>query len=762
MADYGHHLTFGTFITPTNRDPQRPVRLAQLTESAGLDLATFQDHPYQAAFLDTWTLLSWVAASTERITLSGNVINLALRPPAVLARAAASLDLLSAGRVTLGLGAGGFTDAIASMGGRKLSPREAVAHVAESVEIIRGIWDADNPALLKVDGEVHRVIGAKRGPAPAHDIPIWLGVLKPRMQRLVGRIADGWLVSLSYVPRKELAAGNARIDEAAIEAGRDPAEIRRVLNIGGAFASAGRGFLQGPPEQWVEELAPFALEEGIGTFILATDDPQAIEIWGAEVAPALRELVEAERRSSGTAPAQRRRGAAALAARRPGIAYDDLPPALAERAVEPGDRGYASVRSTYVHPGSPGLVLRPRDAEEVAEAIAFARGQDVPMAIRSGGHGFSGRATNDGGIVIDLGGLNSIEVIDESSRLVRLGAGARWGEVAEALAPHGWAISSGDYGGVGVGGLATTAGIGFLNRLHGLTIDHVRAAEVVLADGRIVRADRDTNPDLFWAVRGAGPNMGAVTSLELQAADLGGRGEVVYSILVLDASDPAGLLEKWGEVVESSPRELTSFLILGRTGRAAPSTVAQLMSVYGSADTDGAVKALQRLADIAPVLDHQAVLTPYSGVIGPAEPHFTGSNRSPITRSGHFVHLTPEVSRGIARLVTDGVSYFTQIRAVGGAVNDVDPAQTAYAHRHQNFSLVAISGALGRDRLDQPWDAWLQPHVDGLYLSFETDPRPERLKDAFPEPALTRLRELKRKYDPDQVFNTNFPIPPAG
>src|SRR5690606_22004172 len=196
-------------------------------------------------------------------------------------------------------------------------------------------------------------------------------------------------------------------------------------------------FLQGPPEQWADQLAELALTEGVGTFVLMGDDPRAIEIFGAEVAPAVRELVAAERRSSGTVPAERRRSPAALAARRPGIAYDDLPPSLAERAVEPGDRGYEKVRSTYVHPGRPGLVLRPRNSEEVAEAITFAREQDVPMAIRSGGHGFGGRATNDGGIVIDLGGLDDITVLDERSRLVRLGAGARWGRVAEALRPHG-------------------------------------------------------------------------------------------------------------------------------------------------------------------------------------------------------------------------------------------------------------------------------------------------------------------------------------
>jgi len=161
------------------------------------------------------------------------------------------------------------------------------------------------------------------------------------------------------------------------------------------------------------------------------------------------------------------------------------------------------------------------------------------------------------------------------------------------------------------------------------------------------------------------------------------------------------------------------------------------------------------------VLDHQAVLTPYSGIIGPAKPQFTSGDRAPAGRSALFDHLTPEVAKGVARLVTDRVSYFTQLRAVGGAVNDVDPAETAYPHRHQNFHVVAMSGAPRREHLDEPWDAWLLPYADGTYLSFETDPRPERLTDAFPEPTLTRLRRIKRVYDPGNVFNTNFPIPPA-
>src|SRR5918992_4234873 len=141
MTDYGHELQFGTFITPQNRRPDDVVALAKLTEQAGLDLVTFQDHPYQPAFLDTWTLLSWVAAQTERVRVAGNVLSLPLRPPAVLGRAAASLDLLSGGRFELGIGAGAFWGPIAGMGGRRLTPGQAGDALAGAITIMRQIWD---------------------------------------------------------------------------------------------------------------------------------------------------------------------------------------------------------------------------------------------------------------------------------------------------------------------------------------------------------------------------------------------------------------------------------------------------------------------------------------------------------------------------------------------------------------------------------------------------------------------------------------------
>lgn len=261
MPDYGRELSFGTFIAPSNADPQHVVSLAQLSERLGLDLVTFQDHPYQPAFLDTWTLISYVAARTERISLSGNVTNLPLRPPAVLARSVASLDLLSGGRIELGLGAGAFWDAIEAMGGTRLTPGESVEALTEAIEIIRAVWAADERGGVRVDGKHHRVLGAKRGPAPAHQVGIWIGAYKPRMLRLVARTADGWLPSEGYLQSGDLAAKSKIIDEAAVAAGRRPRDIRRLLNVSGID---------------VEHLTKLAIEDGIDTFIVPADEAEVV------------------------------------------------------------------------------------------------------------------------------------------------------------------------------------------------------------------------------------------------------------------------------------------------------------------------------------------------------------------------------------------------------------------------------------------------------------------------------------------------------
>ena len=775
--DYGHAIEFGVFITPTNQPPQQPVQLAQLAERLGYDLATFQDHPYQPAFHDTWTLMSWVAAQTSTIRIAPNVANVPLRQPAVLARSAASLDLLSGGRFELGLGAGGFWDAIEAMGGTKLTPGQGVDALREAIEIIRAVWDTSERSGVRVDGQHHRAAGAKRGPRPAHPIGLWIGAYKPRMLRLTGRHGDGWLPSLGYMQPGDLGRASATIDEAAARAGRDAHEIRRLLNINGAITERSSGQLQGPADQWVEELVELALEHGTGTFILGTDDPGLMQRFIEEVAPAVREQVAAERGVRGIEVAPRL-SAAAIARRAAAIDYDAIPASLAATAVEPGSWEYPDAQHTYLRGGEPGVVLRPTSPAQVADALAYAREQRaahaaaqrgaqapegdaapaagqaavLPISIRSGGHGISGRSTNDGGIVIDLGALDRIDVVDATRRLVRIGAGATWGRVATVLDEHGWAISSGDYGGVGVGGLATAGGVGFLGREHGLTIDHLEAVDVVLASGELVRASRDERPELFWGMRGAGANLGVAVAFELVAQPVG---EIGFAQLAFDASESAGFLEGWGAATEASDRVVTPFLLLGRD-RPGRIRVAQAMIAVDASDPDAIIEHLQPFAMVAPLVQQQVIRTRYAGVIDNAPGGAHQGQGEPTTRSALIGSITPEVARGLARFLDAGAHYFFQIRAMGGAIGDVAPEETAFAHRGVRFSVIAFG--MDRARLDAAWDTLVAPHASGLYLSFETDQRPGRLEDAFPPATLARLRALKAEVDPENLFRDNFNV----
>jgi alkanesulfonate monooxygenase SsuD/methylene tetrahydromethanopterin reductase-like flavin-dependent oxidoreductase (luciferase family) len=292
VVDHGHDLLFGSFLTSAASDPARAVALAQLADRSGLDLLGVQDHPYQPALLDAWTLLSFAAAATERITVFPDVASLPLRGPVVLARSAAGLDLLTGGRVELGLGAGAFADAVAANGGPRRTPAESVTALEEAITVIRAVWAGGPP--VRVEGEHYRVVGAKSGPRPAHDMGLWLGAYKPRMLSVTGRLADGWIPSSAYTGPADLAAMNEMVDEAAERAGRPPAAVRRLYNISGSFA--GRpGFLQGRPQDWAEQLAELTLTQGMSGYVLASDDPSDVQRFAAEVAPAVREAVAAAR-----------------------------------------------------------------------------------------------------------------------------------------------------------------------------------------------------------------------------------------------------------------------------------------------------------------------------------------------------------------------------------------------------------------------------------------------------------------------------------
>jgi alkanesulfonate monooxygenase SsuD/methylene tetrahydromethanopterin reductase-like flavin-dependent oxidoreductase (luciferase family) len=290
MPDYGRELKFGYFLVPDASAPL--LETAREVERRGLDYIAVQDHPYQRRFVDAWVLMSMIAATTTRIGVFPDVTNLPLRPPAVIAKAAASLDVLTGGRFELGLGAGGFWDAIEAFGGRRRTPAQALTGLAEAIEVIRKVWSGQRN--LRFEGEHYRLAGANSGPLPAHPIGIWLGVYGPRALQLTARSADGWVPSF----RGELAPildMTARLDQAAADAGRAPGSIRRVLNLGGQITDGNRqGPFHGPSEQWVDELARL-VGHGFDTFVLWAEGPSQLARFAEEVVPATRARVAGER-----------------------------------------------------------------------------------------------------------------------------------------------------------------------------------------------------------------------------------------------------------------------------------------------------------------------------------------------------------------------------------------------------------------------------------------------------------------------------------
>jgi alkanesulfonate monooxygenase SsuD/methylene tetrahydromethanopterin reductase-like flavin-dependent oxidoreductase (luciferase family) len=287
-------LEFGYFLVPLAGEPL--IATAQRVETLGLDYVGIQDHPYQRRFVDTWSLIAMIAAATTRLRIFSDVANLPLRPPAVLAKAAATIDLLSGGRFELGIGAGGFWDAIEAYGGQRRTPGEAVEALEEAVTLIRQVWSGERN--LRFAGRYYQLSGANSGPVPPRRIGIWIGAARPRMLDLVARLADGWVPSFQG-DLEQLAAMTRSLDAAVAAAGRSPGDIRRILNVAGVITDgSSQGMLKGPPEQWGAELTELAVSLGFETFIFWGEGEGQLERFAREVVPAVRsQFAEAQPRA---------------------------------------------------------------------------------------------------------------------------------------------------------------------------------------------------------------------------------------------------------------------------------------------------------------------------------------------------------------------------------------------------------------------------------------------------------------------------------
>ncbi|WP_440070818.1 LLM class flavin-dependent oxidoreductase [Streptosporangium sp. OZ121] len=292
MTDYGHALTFGLSLDPEADRLDETRRLAKAADEKGLDYLAVQDHAYQPGHLDTWTLITHMATQTKRISFLTDVADLQLRPPAMLAKAAASLAVLAGGRTVLGVGGGAFADAIAGMGGRRRAGGEMVAYTEESLHVMRAALGGGGVRLLS---DQHAIEGYEAGPVPPLPIPLWLGSQGPKMLGVTGRAGDGWISPLNiYVTPAQVPAKQKIVDEAALIAGRDPADIRRIYNVIGTIGGLRGGpGLVGDVRLWTDTLTEWAVELGFDTFVFwpVAETRGQLEVFAAEVVPAVRERV---------------------------------------------------------------------------------------------------------------------------------------------------------------------------------------------------------------------------------------------------------------------------------------------------------------------------------------------------------------------------------------------------------------------------------------------------------------------------------------
>ncbi|WP_084960018.1 FAD-binding oxidoreductase [Thermoactinospora rubra] len=429
--------------------------------------------------------------------------------------------------------------------------------------------------------------------------------------------------------------------------------------------------------------------------------------------------------------------------------------------IEPDGADYASASRTVLASGSPAYVLRPESVADVRAAVRFAADAGLVLSVRGGGHAFAGFGTNDGGVVIDLRGLATVEVTDPDRRLVRIGGGATWGQVADALAPHGLAISSGDTRGVGVGGLTLTGGIGWKVRKYGLALDNLVAAELVTAGGELVRASADDNTELFWALRGGGGNFGIVTAFEFAAHP---TTDVFYGKISFPAAEAAGVLQGWADYLRTAPEELTSIVSFANPFAGGPDAPVEILVAFDGDDPELAAKALDPIRRLGTVIGDDVALVPYAEVLVEGLTPPPGIQLD--TRSG-FVE--EDGVQGALRILAEvGAaqgSPIIAVRSVGGAVARVPEDATAFAHRRAELMIVTTTAGpapvvqAARPALDAIW-ARLAPHVNGAYANFLASASEEDVAAIYPVETYKRLAAVKRQYDPANLFSLNHNIRP--
>ena len=437
------------------------------------------------------------------------------------------------------------------------------------------------------------------------------------------------------------------------------------------------------------------------------------------------------------------------------------------RVTAPGDPGYDQARKVFYGKWDrrPAAIVRPADAAEVAQVVGLARDTGLELAVRSGGHSLAGHSVADGGIVLDLSQLTALEV-DRERRSAWAQTGLTAGAYTKAVGADGLVTGFGDTGSVGIGGLTLGGGVGYLVRRHGLTIDNLLAAEVVTADGRVLQVDHERHPDLFWAIRGGGGNFGVATRLRFRLLELPG---IVGGMLLLPAD--AGVIEGFVAAAGAAPEELSAianimvappmpFLPPEAHGK----LVIMAMLAYAG-DAEAGERALAPFRALAEPLADMVQPMPYAGLFVPQEDIEVAEESARSMFLDGFDRAAAETVVQHLQASTAAMAV-AQLRVLGGAMARVPADATAFAHRDR--PIMAGVGAVYEHAADRPaHDAWADGFAaalrggPGVYVNFLSDEGLERVREAYPGPTWDRLVEVKRRYDPHNLFHRNQNIPPA-
>ncbi|HWI30848.1 MAG TPA: FAD-dependent oxidoreductase [Microbacterium sp.] len=441
-----------------------------------------------------------------------------------------------------------------------------------------------------------------------------------------------------------------------------------------------------------------------------------------------------------------------------GNAWPALPAVLRDRAIDPAHPRYGLVRSSYMAVGSPLLVLMAERDVEVAAAVRYAgdvreaAGEKVPFSFRSGGHGMSGSSVNDGGIIVDISGMNRIEITDAERGLVRVQAGATWGDVAAALQPYDLALTSGNFGDTGVGGLATSGGVGFFIRSQGLTIDRIRGARIITADGSIHWVDEQHDPDLYWAVRGGGSQVGIATEFLFQAERLhsrNGDASVINQMAGYLVTDLPGFVESWSDWIRSAPREMVSFLMLRPVNDRRVSI--QAINVWSGTDVDKATPVIESGAALGRLTSHEAFMAPYPRVVPTPRAQHTGQQHIRL-RDVLVDQADRQLGAAFAESFAHGTTAMGELRSLGGAMSDVPEDATAWAGRHQEALAATWVQPHGQTLEDESF-APIRRLGTGAYGAYSSDTTPAAAELAWPGDTGQRLRRIAERVDPAGLFD---------